>query len=431
MPLTSAIGISIDSDPLQTLVSPDQEARFLLKVTNEDDTPHTFNFYCFEQDWDLEADSLYIEPRTTEEIEITLTPTESQEAKIHDIPIKVIAEDDDTIYVEHYTNLKVVSEAIPSSINFPSTVTGDFTVIVELTNRNNQEKNILVKLESELFSYEQEIYLEPLEEKNIEFEVTPELIGGTHEIFVEIYENNILVGDSYDTFTINLESDFLEDKTSEEQFLKTEYSYSITNTGNAKIEKTYQVEFSWFNSLFLNYNIEPDSIENKEYSWSISLEPEESFELNYSISYRLFLTILIILAILAVLTYFYINRDLIITKKLISINKKGEHNTIKVMLILKNKGVKSIKNIRLMDTVIKTKENPHNFGSLKPDKYIRKSNGISMIWNISKLAKKEERVISYSVDIKDVSSLPSAVIRYRQNYRNVIISSNKVELIKK
>ena len=129
----------------------------------------------------------------------------------------------------------------------------------------------------------------------------------------------------------------------------------------------------------------------------------------------------------------YFKTDLSLIKRITSVQHSKEGvTTIGILLVLKNKGLTKIRNIKLMDGMVNAVEKPTNFGSIKPIKIIKVDKGTKMMWDISEIDSGAELFISYTIKVKAkiIGDLfiPNSIAKYIQNKRRRIIKSNKLKI---
>ena len=122
-----------------------------------------------------------------------------------------------------------------------------------------------------------------------------------------------------------------------------------------------------------------------------------------------------------------------LNKKVVTMkHSKDGISTINILMVLKNKSGKTLKNLKVMDNMINVAEEPTNFGTIKPSVIKKGLGGIKMVWNIESLEKGAEVIISYQAKCKvhviGHINVPSAVAKYIKGGRPIMVKSNKVKL---
>ena len=102
------------------------------------------------------------------------------------------------------------------------------------------------------------------------------------------------------------------------------------------------------------------------------------------------------------------------------IHSSKDSAAIKVVIGLRNRTGRVIKNIRLTDKVHNATKEPTEF-TLKPTKVGRMANTTAMFWDIPLLGKKQERMISYRVKCKmhERLTLPSATVWFEDKGKGI------------
>ena len=192
--------------------------------------------------------------------------------------------------------------------------------------------------------------------------------------------------------------------------------------------------------MFTIFDKEPNRLsrEGDEYvaEWEFLLDSGEMFTINVTTNYTTAFWSLIIVILVLYFIYQVKKKKLIITKKVISVNKdKDGISGMKVILHLTNRSRRNVQDIRLVDvlpSLIGT--SPHSFGTLYPTKVTKTALGnIKLIWHIGDLHREEERIISYvaksRLSIIGKLILPSAVVSYKKGERTIKSRSNKLTLL--
>ena len=98
-----------------------------------------------------------------------------------------------------------------------------------------------------------------------------------------------------------------------------------------------------------------------------------------------------------------------------------------IVISLKNKSRRNLKNLKLLDTMGHLVARPSHFGSREP-KIIKSEGTTRMLWDIPLLRGKSNFVVSYNVKIKHnrINNLiiPRAVAKYLKLGKRKIVYSN-------
>ena len=98
-----------------------------------------------------------------------------------------------------------------------------------------------------------------------------------------------------------------------------------------------------------------------------------------------------------------------------------------IVVSLKNKSRRNLKNLKLLDTIGHLVDTPSHFGSKEP-KIIKSNYNTKMLWDIPILRGKSNFVVSYNVKIKhhriSTLAIPRAVAKYLKLGKRKIVYSN-------
>ena len=102
-----------------------------------------------------------------------------------------------------------------------------------------------------------------------------------------------------------------------------------------------------------------------------------------------------------------------------------------VVISLKNKSRRAIKNLKLLDTITHLVEEPTQFSESKVPKIIKSYEKTSMLWHIPKLNGRENYVVSYNVKVEHEKinklKIPKAAAKYIKMLQRKIVYSNVVK----
>jgi len=207
-----------------------------------------------------------------------------------------------------------------------------------------------------------------------------------------------------------------------------------TNYGNSLVGEEYSLRLNSFEKTFTYSNIDPNDIEKKGdgyyYTWKFNLEPGEEYVIDIKTNYRDPLIVLIVLILIIFVLYNTFARRVVLRKRVLTLKSAEGISEMKVLLILNNKGRKTIKNIRLIDQLHNIAKMPDSFGSLKPTSVKKTGKMVMLIWDIDNIVGREERVISYrvkaGVSVIGKLRIPRALCRYKKGKRSVIAKSNSI-----
>jgi len=228
---------------------------------------------------------------------------------------------------------------------------------------------------------------------NFKLDVPDRRMPVEEKISLSVYKDGERTQSSSQTVEVeevrNIERNTVEENT---LLVKTE-KLELKNTGNvedeAKVEKTLPVYLDPLTDF------EPEPEERTEgadqyYTWNVQLEPGESKQVSYTISYVPAFGFVALL-FLGVLGFKKLQTDLRISK---TAEKRG--GEIKVRLELQNNSNTSLIQLDVKDFVPDIAEVPQEFDMAKP--VVKKtSSGTKLGWHIESLEPGEKRIFEYTV----------------------------------
>ena len=423
---------------------------FFVTVDNPRNETDSFRFYSpltfFEWIFVMEPNTLFIGPEASKTVNLHFEPYDVDELGPgnYAITLNLISNNHSDTFEELVFNVEILShdQVISSELDLPSTINtaGDNVFRVKLSNNYDFfVDNLTLGLKSEYF--DEEISGLNLSNEEIEKEFLVnfgDLIEvGETDIHILIYANDELVIDRVETISISASGDVKEVGTPEKGFLFFKETVEKINDQNAVSFETVTKRLSAFQKLFTSVSEEPTSIVKEDnsylYTWEFSLEPNEGKVILIETDYRVFVYSILALILIIWLLYLYFKKDLSLTKKIISVQHSQENiSTISVLLVLRNKTLGKVKNVKLMDGMVNVVEKPSNFGSVQPLRVMKGEKGTKMLWEIPVVDPGAEIAISYTVKVKAkvIGNLPvpSAVAKYIKNKRRRLVRSNHVTM---
>ena len=450
--LLSSIAFAEDSflakiDPQEVVIKQDETAEFDLTITHTADEIKTFEIYSTNVIWDVRMqDALRVEPSTMLSTKLFIRPLNVNPGSYW-VPLTVEMTGTDKKEEKHI--LLEIESLIPPEQSYLPAVRGEaymeddvdpreeLKIRVNLENQNRRDlKNVNIKIRSNTINKDYTATLEPLEKKELRFFVKlPPLTAPQRDLL----KVSIIVPEKDQAYRFDMDpisfevvdySDFQQEVKIEEGFLKTTYLATLKNNGNEPYEDVYKVESSFFKNIFVT--TVPRAQKMKGYLvWDIDLAPGESELIMYTFNYQ---PLLIVAISLIIISFAYvIFRSPVILKKTATViaTKEGGISELKVIIELVNRSRKSIKHIRLIDTIprIANLARDYDVGTLKPDKAVRhERKGTLIKWSIESIDPGEERVISYKIKSKlsilGGMTLPSAAVKFDVGKRHRTANSN-------
>ena len=423
---------------------------FSVTVDNPRNETDSFRFYSpltfFEWIFVMEPNTLFIDSGASKTVELYFEPYDLDELDPgnYAITLNLISNNHSDTSEELVFNVEILSHAqvIDSVLELPNTINTAEDNIFRVRLNNNYDfdvENLTLGLKSEYF--DEEITDIQLGDEEIEKEFLVNfgdvIEVGEANIHVLIYANDKLVIDRVETISISASGDVKEVGTPEKGFLFFKETVERVNNQNAVSFETITKKLSAFQKLFTSVNEEPTSVVKEgnfyTYTWEFSLEPNEGKIILIETDYRVFVYTILALILILWLAYLYFKKDLSLTKRILSIQHSKENiSTISVLLVLRNKTLGKVKNVKLMDGMVNVIEKPSNFGSVQPSGVMKSEKGTKLLWDLPVIDPGAEIAISYTVKVKAkvIGNLPvpSAIVKYIKNRRRRIVRSNKITM---
>lgn len=408
--------IIVDSGIINDRIKSNETAKFLLFVENVKSQSDAIKIHHDFLKWQVDPEPylLRIDPGETEVSEIKISPPSNIAPGAYSLTLKLYSENYPEIVRKHTLVLTVTENVNKESIyiesNIPnSSYPGEMNASFEVSNIKAYDlENVNIEIDSEIFSEKHAYTFDDLEEDEVEvIEDTFDLLSkspGDYSIVLNGYVNEELVYTNEKILTLKEKGGISLTKETEDGFLSKTYTINIVNNGNLEANKELKANFGGFERLFVSSNPEPsakvDAESGEDWFWIYSLDSGESTVIKYTINYQPLFYIGLILAIILIFAYWYFNNEVIVSKKIMLTKTKDNKKYIKIMLQLKNNTNKGLHNVKLVDWVKHPLDLTEQFDTLHPSIIKKKEDRIKIKWNISTLAPKEEKVVSYGTKAK-------------------------------
>jgi len=457
--LASALSeLSLDYEAVKDNVVYMEPAEFYISITNNQGFSDRFKVsFGINPKWSTQIippkDSyLTINKGETKKIKVLIMAVSEMPPSLYRIPIIVKSLKtnlSEKIYAPIYLKSgKLAGEYPPTvtaKVNIPDKVNPRETIRITIDLRNRNKLNITemkIKLSSIVINKEVITSVGPLEEKTIiithQFDPLepPKKDTVTFSLYVD--GNSIRTIEDI-PIEIIAYSDIIESSELEKSFLKTEKKITYTNDGNIRKQETLKIEIGFFKDIVTSTNPKTYVLkeDGKRYrALDVDLKPGAKTEIIIVKNFRPLVAIITIVIILTIL-YYVFRSPIVVEKQAVVLNTKdGGIINMKIMMNVRNRTPKVIKNVVIIDRVpnIADIEKEFQIGTLKPDKIISHEKSSNIIkWNIDVLEKYEERIITYKIKSKlgilGGFKLPTAVIKYEnEKGKDVITHSNSVSL---
>ncbi len=309
---------------------------------------------------------------------------------------------------------------------------------LELENRLNVLlSEVEVYASSDIFEKREGFKLLPLQvrEEKLEIEIPESAKPKNYDLNLRVYYDNQLVSKQELEFLVSTSSDLVFTKDEDKSFLKTTETVTLKNLGNADVDDIYDKELSGWQKMFASYTPEPTYTDEMGAHWRFSLAPNNEYQIVTVVNYRTLFWLILVVLSFGLFAYFSLAKGVSVKKEIIKLktDKEGK-SKLRIMVHIKNRSSKPLKHAKLIEIL------PHHlhpkpvFGTLKPDKVQKGSQGIRLMWEMDVIDKHEERIVTYNVETKvgvlGQITLPAAMLRYKNKAGRVTSSqSNQLKFL--
>lgn len=451
----------VEVKPIYSTISPTEQARFDLTITNNGNKDARYRIFYSDVMWDFATDprtdsTVTIGPQQSKTVHLVLSPLNLALAT-YVIPVTINPETDNdytivnlqvSIMSDEQKNGNVYGTAIETTIKIDPSIDPrkDVSITVNVANMNPKDNpNITFVLESGLFTDQRQISLGPYEKK--EFVVTKKLdpLEKPDKYFLDayftIYQNNrsAIIGriPKSIVFEIIDYGKIEKNDSVTKKFLYSNETITLWNSGNDNRSELLKIEASVLKSIFQKISPKPDQMiteqDKRYYGFEVTLKPRESKQIMIITDYTILIYLAIIIIILAV--FYIIFRSPIAIKKSYThlTMKEGGISEMKVIIHVKNRSYKTRENIIVTDRLSNIAEVLKDFpvGTLQPSSILKHDkHGVVIKWEIDSLDGFEERILTYNIksrlSILGEFRLPRAKATFTQFRRKRTVSSNRV-----
>ncbi len=281
----------------------------------------------------------------------------------------------------------------------------------------------------------------PHSTRSVDLRMAPPMnsMEGTYAIYIKAQDTSDQANSNFNYVQVKI-NEVINDAVKEisiseevtDGWLVDTYKFTIENTGTLPYEGSQVDYFSELEYLLLD-STNNHGVENygsdKKVTWDYLLEPRDSIQIAYTVSFVPILIsgILLTSAIIAFL-YFYLNRF-----NLTKTARRGKE-TISIKLGVSNKTNSEQETVRIEDFIPKPLKLVRQFGTAVPSQIISTKSGTRLIWKFDSLAPQEERMLSYELksELHVIGKLQLPQAKLTQKKGGKLLSkvfSGKVELV--
>lgn len=437
-----ATAVNVEIDAVTNHVLKGQNATFLITIDNDAFESKLFTIKSIDLNWMLQDSPVvkHLSGKSKDSYEVTFVPLKDLEPRIYGVSLIITSDSGDR--VERFVSINLLKNedvldveisSAPINPRKPATlsfkVNGKYDMAFE---------ELYAKLTTNFFSKEFNFPLGRKGEHIEDFMVNldPNQKSGAYPVRTLIKYGDYVLVDKDLTVRVGDYTNLKEIINVEEGILTKRETIRKINEGNAVIEETYSRDFSLSERLFTLMNIRPDKItKNGPYytlTWDIIVTPGEETDIILFKNYRDPLIVFVIILLLGFFIYRWRVKGVIIKKKVMTLhtNEKDYITSMKVLISVKNRGGRAVKNLKIRERIPGLTKSPKDFGMLKPSSIEHVANGVVLIWEIGRLQVGEERLLTYRVEdrIHTVGSLtlPPASVKYEDKNKMELVYSNNV-----
>lgn len=234
-----------------------------------------------------------------------------------------------------------------------------------------------------------------------------------------------------------------KEETTNVNFLKTQLTYTFTNTGNVVNNYAFKYQIGFIKDLFTKETASDGTKsavvaadDGRSRMWELKIGPAKSVTVTITTDYNPAMYTAIILVLLIIL-YYVFRSPIVVRKSAVSLKKKEQGvSEIKIMIYIKNRSTRSFEDIKIIDRIPHIAEVGEEFhvGTIKPTEIIKRGRNPTIVtWNLNQLESFEERLITYTIKSRLMIignlSMPGCAVKYKSKTGNVKSSySNAVNL---
>ncbi len=441
--ISSAAEYVVTINPEYQSIKMNEIAEYELTIRNNMHTTENFEIYSPDVMWDVTTRPtsdriLTIEQSTTKTTTLHLKPLYVNPG-LYGVSLNVRVSGEDML-IKNYLMVGVTDINPPPGEYLPAIRSGivmddvidpreNITISLELENQNRRNiESMDIRLRSNLINSDYKTSLGPLEKKKIKITTSVDPLTRPQDDVLRVLMFTTAAEKTYQyeaepfEFAIMHYGELVEEVSETKEFLKTIKTITLTNAGNGDIDDMYKIQKGFTQRLFTSS--EPDSERIKEngtvyMGWPIRLGPNEKAAITVVVSYRV--PFVILSAIIAAIVLYFLLRSPIIIHKSATVlaTKEGGISELKVLILLKNRTGRPVKNVTIIDKVPHIADVMREFemGTLHPSKVLKhEKKGTLIKWEIKEFDRFEERVLAYRIksrlSVLGEFKLPVVVVRY-------------------
>src|SRR3989338_311824 len=427
--------------PVDDIIFHSEEAVYKVTIENNQNFNDKVTYSISDLDWNWEKKFFSIAPGDSITFDLVLSAPTNAPTSVYSLGFKVYSSNNPENYVYDDLIVNLVSNMDLLQVKKVDDGNGldpkkDKNVLkLSVKNVYDFELNdFTVTLDSDAFKASKVVSFGDAELKTIEFDVdvNPNALEGDHDLNILIKKGSEVYVDEVRRIRIGEYSNLNDDISEDYGFLTKNIFITKSNNGNTVVIDDYVMTLSFFDKVFSSVSPKPSLIEKENgqyfYTWNFELQPGEDFRINLVVNYRDPLFLLIGIIVIIYIIYYLSETGIILNKKVLTVKNTKGIGQMKVLLYVRNKGKRRIREVRIVDILHDVKKLPDEYGAVRPNKIKRRGNDVVLVWTIANLLGKEERILSYKISaetaIKAPIKLPGAMARFKIGSKQYIVRSN-------
>ncbi len=415
--------ILISQEAIKKEISPFGTAEFKLNIKNTGFSKEVLKIISADVTWNVQTDPLTdymngieIPGASSKETKLLLKPDRNIKEGTYFVQVDFIQENEKKLseFFEIRVDSKIIDYPIfvSAEITEPAKIDPRKPASVSVRIRNDNPIYITgakIQLSSKYINQEANVDIPANSEKIVQFSVsfTETIHQQKDTVKVIVSKENDTIAQTQKEIEISTYIKPYQTETKRvNEFLKIIDEVTFKNIEPVEKEQAAIFPVSDLSGIFTETKPKSKIIEmegKKYFVWEdVSLKPNEAYTVKVITNYRIPALFALLFIVLIVL--YYINRSPIVVRKhaeKVKI-KEGGISELNVVINIKNRSNKTIKDVRVLDRLPKLSGISEEFGQGTPEPKIRKHHkeGFVLDWEGLLLEPGEERIFSYKIESK-------------------------------
>lgn len=403
-----------------------EKAEFVVYVTNTALIDKVYEIKFNSERFDLfSKNSIIVKSGETEALEVVLKGKGM--VKLGSNKVNLILKSDKEEMVELGVFYEDLTDMVDVNLEVSKEIDPKEDVEIKLKLRNNAKvdlKDVEIKLKCSVCE-ENNLILDLGGESELnkqgKLKIDSNTKPGLYGLDVEVWKDELIGYEREDLYVV-ISSDVSKIEEREEKFLVSILKIGRENKGNFVSEGSLKLKVSGLRKYFTKFYPKFDRVEDGEYVWDYKINVGDKFVISAVSDYRLGVLGLLVLVLVVLIIVYYKTRKIVVVKYVKPIKEGKIVKGLKVFLIVKNKD-KMMRNVKVFDYVPVLIDLGSKYGTIKPSKVEKGEKFTKIKWDVLKLDKWEERVLSYEIKsrlhIFGRLLLPRSVVKFRDKKSRV------------